>query len=391
MSRTAVSPDSVPPPSSRRRHLAALAAATLTAACLVTGVVGGLVAQSAPLPAMTPAPSSSTAPSFGRQCLMPPLAPGVALWVVCWHTPTTAPDGPWEVYRLTYESGFQRVSTGGDPRATILSAPRPNIAGTFFVKDATGLADISVLTNVWSIGGPPTTPPPPPPSYTPPAPTPTPTSETPAIRPLTTPAPSPVAQPSAPVVSSCGTATSAAVCWDPVTAYAPLYRFDVFRKGTTTYEKVAEVGPDATRADLPDLPPGNHTLYVAGFDVRGNVSPVSAPLRVTVEAPRCDVRYRQYSWAGGFTAEVMLTNTGPTPVEGWTLAYDLPAGAQVTSGWNAGWSQSGTTVTAADLAWNTVIPPGGTVSIGTLGTHDAPTGLASPTAFTLDGATCSRS
>ena len=49
----------------------------------------------------------------------------------------------------------------------------------------------------------------------------------------------------------------------------------------------------------------------------------------------CRVTYRPNAWNNGFTADVTVTNTGTSTVNGWTLTYALPAGQTVTSAWNA--------------------------------------------------------
>ncbi|WP_125776006.1 cellulose binding domain-containing protein [Antribacter gilvus] len=385
MSRTAagrVAAAAAPPPT-HRRTVAALAVAALTAIGLATGVVGGVAAQAAAaghLPGgagavqavATPDPTStSDVPTWGRQCLIPPVAPGTAMWVLCWWPPSATPDGPWEVHQLIWDGEFVRVSGASDPRSVILGAPRPGLAGTFFVRDTSRLTPASDLRNEWSMGGP----------------VPTPTN-------WPTPTPTAVPQPSAPAARPCGTTTAPAVCWNPVTTYgSAVVRYDVFRKVRDGYERVARVDGTTTRADLPGLAPGDHVLHVAAFDDARGVSPVSAPVRVAVEVPQvsCDVRYRHHVWGTGFTSDVTITNTGATPVEGWTLRYDLVPGPQVTGGWNATWAQSGATVTAANAQWNAVILPGGSVTLGALGTRPAGSGISPPNAFTLDGAACTTS
>ncbi|MFF4881182.1 cellulose binding domain-containing protein [Micromonospora sp. NPDC000668] len=103
----------------------------------------------------------------------------------------------------------------------------------------------------------------------------------------------------------------------------------------------------------------------------------------------CAVKYTPNSWNSGFTADVQITNTGSSPVNGWTLSYALPSGQQVTSAWNATVSQSGSTVTARNLNWNGTLAPGGTASFGYQGTLSG--AYSSPTSFTLNGVACSRS
>ena len=48
----------------------------------------------------------------------------------------------------------------------------------------------------------------------------------------------------------------------------------------------------------------------------------------------------------------------------WTLEFDLPAAARVTSLWEGTFTQTGTHVTVHNAAWNGAIAPGGSVAPG---------------------------
>ncbi|WP_247672278.1 cellulose binding domain-containing protein [Micromonospora sp. M61] len=67
----------------------------------------------------------------------------------------------------------------------------------------------------------------------------------------------------------------------------------------------------------------------------------------------------------------------------------LPSGQQVTNSWNATVSQSGSTVTVRNAGYNGSLAPGSTANFGYEGTLNGP--YSSPTNFSLNGATCSRS
>ena len=66
----------------------------------------------------------------------------------------------------------------------------------------------------------------------------------------------------------------------------------------------------------------------------------------------CAVKYTANSWNNGFTADVQITNTGSSAINGWTLNYSLPGGQTVTNAWNATVSQSGSAVTARNVGHN---------------------------------------
>ncbi|WP_055588742.1 cellulose binding domain-containing protein [Streptacidiphilus griseoplanus] len=100
----------------------------------------------------------------------------------------------------------------------------------------------------------------------------------------------------------------------------------------------------------------------------------------------CTVTYTKSEWQGGLTADVSVTNTGSTPVNGWTLAFGFPGDTKVTSAWNATVTQSGSAVSAKNLSYNGTIAAGASVSFGFQGTWSG--NDAGPTGFTLNGAAC---
>jgi cellulase/cellobiase CelA1 len=102
----------------------------------------------------------------------------------------------------------------------------------------------------------------------------------------------------------------------------------------------------------------------------------------------CAVKYTANSWNNGFTADVQITNTGSSAINGWTLNYTLPGGQTVTNAWNATVSQSGSAVTARNVSHNGSIAPGGTASFGYQGTLSG--SYSSPSSFSLNGTACSR-
>jgi hypothetical protein len=100
----------------------------------------------------------------------------------------------------------------------------------------------------------------------------------------------------------------------------------------------------------------------------------------------CKVTYTKNEWQGGLTADITVTNTGSTPINGWTLAFGFPGDTKVTSAWNATVTQSGATVSAKNMSYNATLAAGGNVSFGFQGTWSG--NDATPTAYTLNGAGC---
>uniref|UniRef100_UPI0038B4D361 cellulose binding domain-containing protein n=1 Tax=Plantactinospora sonchi TaxID=1544735 RepID=UPI0038B4D361 len=81
-----------------------------------------------------------------------------------------------------------------------------------------------------------------------------------------------------------------------------------------------------------------------------------------------------------------IANRGTSAINGWSLAFTLPSGQTITSGWNASYSPTSGAVTARNVNYNGTIAPNASVSIGFQATHTGNTGR--PSSFTLNGATC---
>jgi hypothetical protein len=100
----------------------------------------------------------------------------------------------------------------------------------------------------------------------------------------------------------------------------------------------------------------------------------------------CQITYVPNEWQGGFTANLTVTNTGTSTINGWTVRFSFPGDQKVTSAWNATVTQSGTAVTATNAGYNGTIAPGANATFGFQGTWASSD--ASPTAFTLNGTSC---
>jgi poly(hydroxyalkanoate) depolymerase family esterase len=100
----------------------------------------------------------------------------------------------------------------------------------------------------------------------------------------------------------------------------------------------------------------------------------------------CRVGYTVNAWNTGLTAEITITNTGSSAINGWSLNFTLPGGQTIVSGWNATYSPTSGAVTARNVSYNATIPANGSVSIGFQANHTGNT--AEPTAFTLNGTAC---
>jgi cellulase/cellobiase CelA1 len=86
------------------------------------------------------------------------------------------------------------------------------------------------------------------------------------------------------------------------------------------------------------------------------------------------------------TENIAITNTGSAAINGWSLAFALPSGQTITSGWNATYTGGSGQVTATNLNYNGSLAPGASTYIGFQARQTG--NAAAPTAFTLNGTTC---
>jgi O-glycosyl hydrolase len=134
---------------------------------------------------------------------------------------------------------------------------------------------------------------------------------------------------------------------------------------------------------------GTYTVTVTATD--GTGASGSATFTWTISGTggggTCQVTYAtQSQWAGGFVAGVTIANTGSFPISGWTLKFTFPGDQKITNAWNGTETQSGENVTITNASYNGTIAPGGNTSLGFQGTWT--NSDAVPTAFTVNGATC---
>lgn len=79
------------------------------------------------------------------------------------------------------------------------------------------------------------------------------------------------------------------------------------------------------------------------------------------------------AWSGGFQGTMSLRNTGTATLIDWGVTFTMSAGT-VASGWNAVFSQSGSTVSARAPDFARTLAPGATATAGFLGS-----GVSAPT------------
>ncbi len=124
-------------------------------------------------------------------------------------------------------------------------------------------------------------------------------------------------------------------------------------------------------------------LLLGIFMVTGFIQPNQQTI---IAANNYSVDYSQSDWGSGATVNVIITNHDSAAVEGWTLEWTFSGNQRITDIWNASYTQNGTSVTAANLSYNSAIAAkGGTVSFGFTLTYSGTN--AKPTGFILNGNT----
>ncbi|GIG41845.1 lytic polysaccharide monooxygenase [Cellulomonas phragmiteti] len=97
-----------------------------------------------------------------------------------------------------------------------------------------------------------------------------------------------------------------------------------------------------------------------------SVSPTPSP---TVPADSvCEIEVdTSSSWPGGFQGNVTVFNATMEPVNGWEVSWKFTNGESVQQAWSAVASQSGSTVTVKNAAWNSTIGHHNAVTFGFIG------------------------
>jgi len=344
----------------------ALLAATLLAAAALLVTAGPAVADPTPTPTPTPQP-----PSAPADLRVTGITTGSV--TLSWN-PSTAGCCPVARYEISYHQAFDDVywlqAVGNVTTATITSSIRATGQYTFSVRaidaDGHGSASSNSITVV-----------------------------TPAA---TTGDTTPPSAPSGLQVTGV-TAEGVALSWGPSTDNVAVTGYNVyFFDGWYTSILVGATAGTSIVAPLRSSSTGMRYYYVRAQDAAGNLSMASGTVPVTVTPTptptvtlpppaACTVKYRTTSsWPGGFVADVTVTNTGTSAVDGWKLTFPFAGDQQVTNSWNATFTQAGIGVTLTGLNWNKTIQPGASVTAGLLGRWT--TSNASPSSAALNGGSC---
>ncbi|WP_328440151.1 cellulase family glycosylhydrolase [Streptomyces sp. NBC_00444] len=194
--------------------------------------------------------------------------------------------------------------------------------------------------------------------------------------------------PGTPTASSV-TATSATLTWPAATDNVAVTAYDVVRvQGTSDLPVAASSTNTVTLTGL--TPATTYTFAVHARDAAGNRSARSATVSVTTDEAAgvgCSVGYRAvHEWTGGFQGEIVIRNTGTTPLSGWSLVFTFADGQTVTNMWGGTATQNAGAVTVSPASYTSTIPAAGSVTVGFTGSKGATN--TAPTSFRLNGAVC---
>jgi hypothetical protein len=102
-----------------------------------------------------------------------------------------------------------------------------------------------------------------------------------------------------------------------------------------------------------------------------SASPSPSPSPSPSSGPAsCSAAYSLVSsWSDGFQGQVVVTNTGSGPLDGWRVGWTYPGDQEINDLWNGSYTQSGETVTVTNASYDGTLAPGGTATIGFTGTY----------------------
>ncbi|MFI6025613.1 cellulase family glycosylhydrolase [Amycolatopsis magusensis] len=186
------------------------------------------------------------------------------------------------------------------------------------------------------------------------------------------------------------TATGVNLSWAASTDNTAVTGYDVVRISGTT--EASAVSTSTNSAAVTGLSPSTaYTFAVYARDAAGNRSARSGTIAVTTApagAGACSVGYQVTGqWSGGYQAEVTLTNTGSSAIDGWQLGWTFTGGQTITNMWHGVPVQTGSSVVVTNAGYNKVLAAGGVVRIGFTGGWNGSN--PAPASFALNGATCS--
>lgn len=112
------------------------------------------------------------------------------------------------------------------------------------------------------------------------------------------------------------------------------------------------------------------------------------PVRPTpVTSTACTVAYTNTGdWGTVFNANMHITNTGSTALNGWALDFTFPGNQTIVNLWNGVAATLGEEVLVTPASWDTTIAAGASIDVGFQANYSGTN--AKPSSFTLNGMNC---
>jgi hypothetical protein len=89
-------------------------------------------------------------------------------------------------------------------------------------------------------------------------------------------------------------------------------------------------------------------------------------------------------WGNGYSGQYDVSNSSSGTISNWKLSFDLPAGAKISSLWNATFTASGQHITVTPASWDSTLTTGQHAVVGFV-----VNGSGAPTGCAVNGADCS--
>ncbi|WP_269859301.1 glycoside hydrolase family 18 protein [Streptomyces sp. RPT161] len=133
--------------------------------------------------------------------------------------------------------------------------------------------------------------------------------------------------------------------------------------------------------------PSRRVQLIGGVVVCAAVAGTAVALAGSAQAATLGAAFTKTSgWSGGYTGQYVITNSSNQALSGWTLKFDLPDGARISSLWNGKYTANGSTITVTGEDWDSSIPAGKSVTVGFVATGGSG---AAPANCLIDNANCS--
>ncbi|WP_431681802.1 glycoside hydrolase family 6 protein [Kitasatospora sp. KL5] len=166
------------------------------------------------------------------------------------------------------------------------------------------------------------------------------------------------------LTSPAKTSGSVSLSWTASTDNVGVTGYDVYRGttlvGSTATTSFTDTGLTASTA---------YSYTVKAKDAAGNVSAASTALSVTTSAggtgSGCTATYKVSSdWGAGFNADVTVTNSGTTAINGWKVTWTFGGQQKISNLWNGSYTQTGQAVTVTNAGYNGALGAGGSTGFG---------------------------